>query len=87
MVFGKGDAMSDDDFELDDDAELQDGEDDSTGALIDSAALCSRNKIRAQLQSEIEAFLAKGGQIQQLDSGLSNSPLKKPSSNYGSNSI
>lgn len=51
------------------------------------SALAARNKMREAMQSEVEAFLAKGGKIQQIDDNVMADPPKKPSSNYGSQPI
>lgn len=47
----------------------------------------SRQKVRDKLQQEIEAFLAGGGKIQQVDRSLSGDPPQKPTSGYNSRSI
>ncbi|MBU3068528.1 hypothetical protein KOI40_01790 [Aestuariicella sp. G3-2] len=47
----------------------------------------SRKKLREQLQSEVEAFLARGGQIQTVDPSTTSDPPQKPSNNYCSRPI
>ena len=46
-----------------------------------------RKKVRDQLQSEVEAFLAKGGEIQKVDRNVSGDPPQKPENSYTSRSI
>lgn len=47
----------------------------------------ARKKLREQLQNEVEAFLARGGQIQQVDAHISADPPQKPINNYCSRPI
>ncbi len=47
----------------------------------------SRNKVREQLQAEVEAFLAGGGVIQQVDAHVTADPPQKPTNNYTSRPI
>lgn len=74
------------------DVDAEDIDDTSAEDLAAAAAsahssLAARNKIREAMQSEIEAFLAKGGKIQQVDNNVMSDPPKKPTSNYGSRPI
>ena len=83
--------------ELDDDGEAIDSksgadaeevddvsaEDLAAAAASAHSSLAARNKIRESLQSEIEAFLARGGKIQQVENNIMADPPKKPTSNYG----
>jgi SutA RNAP-binding domain len=43
-----------------------------------------RENVRQQLSSDIEAFLSKGGNVQNVDNNVRADPPKKPSMNYGS---
>lgn len=43
-----------------------------------------RNSVRQQLSSDVEAFLQRGGQVQQIDDNVRADPPKKPTMNYGS---
>jgi hypothetical protein len=43
--------------------------------------------VRAQMASEIENFLAKGGAVTEVERGHRADPPKKPESNYGSRPI
>ena len=47
----------------------------------------SRQKLRDQLQSEVDAFLAKGGKIQEVDAHFTSDPPQKPTNNYCSRPI
>lgn len=94
------DQYEDDDQELEDEGEVVSDDDEVSASekaaidkeLADAAAsahssLAARNKVREAMQAEIEAFLAKGGKIQQIDDNVMTEPPKKPTSNYGSQPI
>ncbi len=49
--------------------------------------VAARDPLRAQLKDEIEAFLAEGGKITQVEANLRADPPRKPTSNYGSQPI
>ncbi len=49
--------------------------------------VAARDPDRSQLQSEIDAFLAQGGEITQVEANLRADPPRKPTSNYGSQPI
>ena len=73
-----------------DDFDVEEGESLEEEAPVVAEAdesLGSRQKLRAQLQSEVEAFLARGGVIQQIDSNVTSDPPQKPGNNYGSRPI
>ena len=53
----------------------------------ESNTVDSRQKLRDQLQSEVEAFLAKGGKIQEVDAHVTADPPQKPTNNYCSRPI
>ncbi|MGI9288199.1 MAG: hypothetical protein ACR2P1_22635 [Pseudomonadales bacterium] len=64
--------------------------DNYTGSKDDCAearTVAARDPIRSKLQSEIEAFLAQGGQITQVEACVRADPPRKPTSNYGSQPI
>lgn len=42
---------------------------------------------RKRIQSEVEAFLAGGGQINQVDANVVSDPPRRPESNYGGQPI
>lgn len=87
------DELNDDDGKIDTElvADTDDDEEVSADELAAAASahssLAARNKIREAMQAEIEAFLAKGGKIQQVEDKLMGDPPKKPTSNYGSRRI
>lgn len=86
--------MSEDEevYEDDDVVDEPEGEDEE-GVSLDSAkdnvdaSILAKNRERARIQAEIEAFLKSGGQIQQVESRLMSDPPRKPSSNYGAQPI
>ena len=47
----------------------------------------SRANIRTELSDQIEAFLASGGTISEIDPNVMADPPRKPQSNYGSRPI
>ena len=95
------DGRVEEEEELDDDGEAIDSksgadaeevddvsaEDLAAAAASAHSSLAARNKIRESLQSEIEAFLARGGKIQQVENNIMADPPKKPTSNYGNQPI
>ena len=55
--------------------------------LPNSATIAERQRLRDQVASEVEAFLAQGGGITTIDNNVRADPPKKPESNYGSRPI
>ena len=49
--------------------------------------ISSRERLRGQLNNEVEEFLNKGGTISEIDAHVTADPPKKPGSNYGSHPI
>ena len=47
----------------------------------------AKNGARSQLESDMEAFLAKGGAIVQVDTNVTADPPSKPVSRYGGRPI
>lgn len=84
--------MSDEDiYDSDDDLEL-DSDDGYTAASIDdvpeeAGVNTMRESLRQQLQSDMEAFLAAGGRINEIPANVVSDPPKKPHSNYGGQPI
>lgn len=81
-------TSSDSDHEMDNDEQAIDisylgSREDSA----DSRTVASRKRLREQLSDEIQAFLAKGGKIDQVASHVTADPPKRPSSNYGQRPI
>ena len=50
-------------------------------------SVSSRERVRDQLQDEIEKFLSRGGKIDQVDPHVTADPPKKPGNSYGSRPI
>jgi hypothetical protein len=80
--------MSDDDFD-DDDVMEGPAEESGTHYVLDAdgADLAARNRIREQLNADVEAFLASGGKITNVDANVMSDPPKRPQSNYGGQPI
>lgn len=55
----------------------------STGEL----PLTAKESERQRIQSQVEEFLRRGGQITQVDSNVMSDPPKRPDSNYGGQPI
>ena len=53
----------------------------------DQRTVESRKKLRESLNNQIEAFLAKGGEIEEVPSNVTADPPKKPSGEYGNRPI
>ena len=47
----------------------------------------ARDEVRDQLQDDIEAFLAKGGAIEDVARNVRADPPRKPENNYGRGAI
>lgn len=50
-------------------------------------SVSSKERIRRQLEDDMQRFLADGGQVQLVDPNVTADPPKKPVSNYGSRPI
>lgn len=76
---------SDDDLELDSDVGYVSA---SVDDVVDDAGVgAMRESLRQQLQSDVEAFLAAGGRINEIPANVVSDPPKKPQSNYGGQPI
>ena len=53
----------------------------------ETRTVASRERVRSQLDSEIEAFLTQGGKIDNVAPNVMGDPPRKPESNYGSRPI
>ncbi len=76
--------------ELDESGETPTLEKDPTGkidASADDHSISSRDRIRAELDDQVAAFLAKGGHIDKVQPHVTADPPKKPGSAYGSRPI
>lgn len=47
----------------------------------------AKRRVRDQLENDIEAFLASGGKISQIDNNVTADPPSKPESRYGGRPI
>ena len=87
-------AYMEDDANMEDDNDSEDGDessskkvaadagdDDSTGSALE------RQRLRESLAAEVEAFLARGGQIQEIEANVMADPPRKPQTSYGSRPI
>ncbi len=90
--------MTDEPEELDDDEvesdETLDASDDEPvrAASVDvleedDANMAMRNAMRQKIESDVEAFLARGGKINQIAPNVVADPPRKPESNYGGQPI
>lgn len=65
--------------------------DSGTKAADDPLILATSNsaheEVRQSLAADVEAFLARGGQIEQVEDNVMGDPPRKPQSNYGSRPI
>jgi len=62
-------------------------EDLAAAAASTNSSLAARNKVRESMAADVEAFLARGGQIKKIDDNVMSDPPRKPTSNYGSRPI
>lgn len=58
-----------------------------SSANQEAVSALSREQLRKVMQSDVEAFLARGGKIQQIDNNVMADPPRKPQSSYGSRPI
>lgn len=65
----------------------EDAREDHREERLEDHTVDSRKQLRDRLQSEVEAFLARGGQIQKLDPNITSDPPQKPTNNYCSRPI
>lgn len=50
-------------------------------------SIASRQKLRNQMENQVEAFLKSGGSINEVEPNVMADPPRKPTSNYGSRPI
>lgn len=55
--------------------------------MAEDRSVSSRERLREELNSAVEAFLASGGKIEKVDPHVTADPPKKPDNNYGSRPI
>ncbi len=54
---------------------------------IEDFSIASRQKIRAELEDQMAAFLARGGKIDEVKPNVTADPPKKPAPDYGGRPI
>jgi len=59
----------------------------SRDEVAEQRNVISRRRVRSQMEDDIQAFLAEGGAIQNIDPNVTADPPKKPTSAYGSRPI
>ncbi|WP_420589153.1 hypothetical protein [Bacterioplanoides sp.] len=69
-----------------DDAEST-AEKDAHEDLVVSTSSAARDEMRQSMEDDVAAFLARGGQITQVDDNVMADPPRKPQTNYGSRPI
>lgn len=80
-------ARDDGDVDVADDDTVDDGDDDEEIAADTATSQTAKESMRQQLAADVEAFLAAGGQIQEVPHDYRADPPKKPENNYGRGSI
>jgi|GEM_PF-711995 len=50
-------------------------------------SIAAREALRQQIQDDVEAFLARGGVISEIEPNVVSDPPRKPQSNYGGQPI
>lgn len=58
-----------------------------TEDFAEERTLSSRHRARSQLTAEVEAFLARGGAISEVEPDVTADPPRKPQPKYGSRPI
>lgn len=85
------DEIGDDADDTDNVADVADDDDEGApisggggggGEEIDEHTIAARQKIRDELASDVEAFLARGGKIAEIEPNVTADPPKKPESDY-----
>lgn len=75
------------DVGLNDESADESSVDTSSQDALDGYSTTARELMRKQLQSDVEAFLAAGGEIAEVPSNVVSDPPRKPQSNYGGQPI
>ncbi len=55
--------------------------------VLEDFSIASRQKIRAELEDQMAAFLARGGKIDEVKPNVTADPPKKPAPDYGGRPI
>ena len=80
----------DDDFNDDDVAANDSGESSAQVQAAEDDSFSSeaaRRRMREAMAAEVEAFLSRGGSIQQIEDNVMADPPRKPQTSYGSRPI
>lgn len=90
----EGEAESDveEEGEADTEVTAAAGSGSSGGAAVavddaEERTVASRQKLREEMAADVEAFLARGGKIAQIEPNVTADPPRKPDSDYGSRPI
>lgn len=59
----------------------------SNEEAADSRTVASRQRLRDELSDQVSEFLARGGEIDQVERNVLADPPRKPNSNYGERPI
>ena len=83
------DIDEDEEVEETTDIKVSKGDDlvDALSVSNSAAALADKEAERLRLQSDVEAFLARGGKIEEVPTSAIGDPPKKPVSSYGGQPI
>ena len=79
--------MSDEDDLLDADDSVESSGDSSVAFSEAAIALADKEEERKRLQADVEAFLARGGTIERIDTNVMADAPRKPESKYGGQPI
>ena len=88
------DSMHEESEEQKDEMQASDSDDAESTAekdvhedLVVSTSSAARDEMRQSMEDDVAAFLARGGQITQVDDNVMADPPRKPQTNYGSRPI
>jgi hypothetical protein len=78
--------------EEDEDTDVVDSDDGPAAAskateIVDDFSIAARARVRGELEDQVAAFLARGGQINEVPPNVTADPPKKPTSDYGGRPI
>jgi len=79
-------ASDDGDVDVASNAAVDDGDEEAVAADAGTSQT-AKESMRQQLAADVEAFLAAGGQIEEVPHDYRADPPKKPENNYGRGSI
>lgn len=68
---------------LDDDTEVDDEPARRRSEPLEDFSIAARQRMREELNAQVEAFLARGGKINELPTAFNSVPPKKPASDFG----